>query len=90
MLHEAVVRHATLLCERELERRGSTRAVREATRTVTFAVAQWLADSAAGDKTVRRALEETYLRDQLVRGSSSEGVACRTGVSADTRSSFRP
>jgi len=88
-LHEAVVRHAALLCERELERRGGTRPVREATLTVTFAVARWLANSAAGDKTVRRALEETYLRDQVERGSSSERVASRTGMSADTTSSFR-
>jgi hypothetical protein len=33
-------------------------------RAVTLAVARGLADSAAGDATVRRALEEIYLDDR--------------------------
>jgi hypothetical protein len=60
-LHEAVVRHATILCERELARRASPLEVHDAVRVVTLAVARGLADSAAADATVRQALEEIYL-----------------------------
>ena len=60
-LQEAVARHASLLCDRELARRANRREVDEAVRAVTLAVAQDLADSAAADATVRHALEEIYL-----------------------------
>ena len=62
-LHEAVVRHATLLCERELARRANPREIHDAVHAVTLAVARGLADSAAADTTIRQALEEIYLHD---------------------------
>jgi hypothetical protein len=68
-LHDALVRHASLLCEQALARGNRPRAVHDASRTVTFAVARWLADSAAADAIVRRALEEIYLEDQPERAS---------------------
>jgi hypothetical protein len=61
-LHEAIARHATLLCERELARRANSPELRDAVRSVTLAVARGLADSAAADATVRDTLEEIYLR----------------------------
>jgi hypothetical protein len=60
-LQEAVARHASLLCDRELARRANPREVDEAVRAVTSAVARGLADSAASDTTVRQVLEEIYL-----------------------------
>lgn len=62
-LHEAVVRHATLLCEQELGRRANPREFHDAVHAVTLAVARGLADSAAADTTIRQALEEIYLHD---------------------------
>jgi hypothetical protein len=62
-LHEAVLGHASLLCERELAHTDRTRAVHDAARVVTFAVAEWLAGPATADATVRRALEAIYLED---------------------------
>jgi hypothetical protein len=62
-LREAVIRHATFLCERELARRANSREVHDAVRVVTLAVAQGLADSAVTDATVRGALEEIYQHD---------------------------
>jgi len=60
-LQEAVVRHATVLCDRELGRRANPQEVHAAVRAVTLAVARGLADSAAADATVRNVLEEIYL-----------------------------
>jgi hypothetical protein len=60
-LHEAVARHATLLCERELARRANPREVHAAVRAVTLAVARGLADSESADPSLRQALEEIYL-----------------------------
>ena len=61
-LHDAVVRHASLLCEQELRRRKRAGPVRDASRDVTLAVARWLADAATSDETVRNTLEAIYLR----------------------------
>lgn len=63
-LHDAVVFHASQLCERELARGDRTGAVSDATRSVTFAVAEWLAGLAARDETVRRALEDAYVANR--------------------------
>lgn len=63
-LHDAVVVHASRLCEQELARRDRTRAVREASQSITVAVAAWLAGAAARDATVRRALEDVYRADR--------------------------
>ena len=63
-LHDAVVLHASQLCECELARRDRAGAVGDVTRSVTFAVAEWLAGPAARDGTVRRALEDVYLADR--------------------------
>ena len=63
-LHEAVVVHASQLCEHQLARKDRTRAVRDASQSITFAVAAWLAGTAATDATVRRALEDVYLEDR--------------------------
>jgi len=63
-LLDAVVLYASQLCERELARRDHAGAVGDVTRSVTFAVAEWLAGPAARDGNVRRALEDVYLADQ--------------------------
>jgi hypothetical protein len=60
-LQQAVARHATLLCDRELAQRANSREVDAAVRAVTLAVARGLADSAAADMIVRQVLEEIYL-----------------------------
>ena len=63
-LHDAVVVHASWLCEQQLARKDRTRAVREVSESITFALAAWLADGAARDATVRCALEDVYLADR--------------------------